>query len=113
MDTGYARFVISVLCVWFAFSFMAVGQGGSEMRHVFYVDSNRHVDQWYQHPNSNFLVDAWQDVTAASGGRLADLAGDLTGYFAPSGEHVFHVDSTQHIQHLLGNATQVLGRDRT
>jgi hypothetical protein len=97
------RFAVAILCCCLAVSVVAKAQGGNESQHVFYVDTNQHLDQWYVYENANFTVNAFQDVTVAASVPLVGVGSGLTSLFLSGSEHVFFEDSSQHIEHLSNN----------
>ncbi len=104
MKKSYLRFTVAILFCWLALSGMAVGQAGQGSTHIFYIDTSQHLVQWYNYQGVAEWVDTWQDVTAAAGAPAVGVGSGLSS-LASNGEHLFYVDSSQHVQHLLNDGT--------
>ena len=82
-------------------SFFVDGDGSS---HVFYTDTNQHIEQVF------FYGDSWinQDVTEAANGVLAANGTGLTSYFVDidGSSHIYFIGVNQHVYQVFfyGNA---------
>ena len=70
--------------------------------HVIYIDTNSHVRELYNGPNSsppNVWLDS--DLTAIAEFGVPAIAGSaLTGYWDGTGEHVIYIDTNSHAREL-------------
>lgn len=69
--------------------------------HVFYVGANQHLYQLYWSPNGGWSN---ADLTANRGGPLVAIGSKLTSFADPLGEHVFYMDTNQHVNQFYWNS---------
>lgn len=90
-----------------------VDDGGGQ--HILYLDANSHLNQLYYLMGTTWLP---QDLTASYGGNTPAANGPLTSFIdgmSPAGQHVFYLDSNQHLNQLYypGSGTTWIPQDLT
>lgn len=114
-----------LLCV-FGLSFAATSVFGQKTQltayvddtggqHILYLDANSHLNQLYYLMGTTWLP---QDLTGSFGGNTPNANSSLTSFIdgsTPAGQHVFYLDSNQHLNQLYypGTGTTWIAQDLT
>ena len=76
--------------------------------HVYYVDTNQHVNQLF----FNSLNWVWQDLTAAAGAtNVSAQKVSLTGFSLNGADHIIYLAGNQHVNHAWWNGSSWSNED--